>query len=320
MLQWGAGGWLLAPEEKKEKDNVEMMRTVNTNEGIDQEAGNKSGIEEASTLLSYQNQTKDSAQNGQDQQHRRRHSHISHILNYEPLLSPSMTAGQEEFGGVRSRRLVLTNNGNNQQPNGYIDSSSEALAMMVRELSFTSLGPRGSFHGSFEGIPSRLHSPNGNGDSKFLLPQPESEDADDGPLTIDAAGGATAALDAIPPTIHEDAPLTSGHASVASVSSLEVKDRSDNFTVLHRIPSLQQIKSYQEADITPLTETLLRIFRKVFQPPVVGALLGLFIASFPNLRGMLENIWGDQGKTAPLQFMFDGIYSVSPSQARNSNL
>ena len=70
------------------------------------------------------------------------------------------------------------------------------------------------------------------------------------------------------------------------------------------------LNDIQEADLLPLTETLFRVARKVFQPPVIGALAGLIIASFPRLRGILENIYGDDVKQAPLKWMFDGIYSV----------
>ena len=63
-------------------------------------------------------------------------------------------------------------------------------------------------------------------------------------------------------------------------------------------------------DVLPLTETLLRISRKVFQPPVIGALAGMFVASFPWMRGLMQNIWGDDVGSAPLIWMFDGIHSV----------
>ena len=44
--------------------------------------------------------------------------------------------------------------------------------------------------------------------------------------------------------------------------------------------------------------------------PVIGALTGLFIASFPKLRSMLVNIKAGSEEPAPLQWMFDGIYAV----------
>ena len=81
---------------------------------------------------------------------------------------------------------------------------------------------------------------------------------------------------------------------------------SDSINNLPRVLSLQELAAVQEADILPLTETLQRVLRKVFQPPVIGALLGLFIASFPSIRGVFENIYGE-GRTAALHFIFDGV-------------
>lgn len=123
---------------------------------------------------------------------------------------------------------------------------------------------------------------------------------------MDATGGeATAAVDSFAaeinhPTIHEHAPFANGNAT----------SQNDENNDLVEAPSYEQIQTMQDEDILPLTETLFRISARIFQPPVVGALLGLFIASFPNLRGLLENIWGDESRTAPLQWLFDGIYSV----------
>ena len=81
---------------------------------------------------------------------------------------------------------------------------------------------------------------------------------------------------------------------------------SDSINNLPRVLSLQELAAVQEADILPLTETLQRVLRKVFQPPVIGALLGLFIASVPSIRGVFENIYGE-GRTAALHFIFDGV-------------
>ena len=89
-----------------------------------------------------------------------------------------------------------------------------------------------------------------------------------------------------------------------TLSETYSSDSINNF--LPRVLSLQELAAVQEEDILPLTETLQRVFRKVFQPPVIGALLGLFIASFPSIRGVFENIYGE-GRTAALHFIFDGV-------------
>jgi len=109
---------------------------------------------------------------------------------------------------------------------------------------------------------------------------------DDDPLMMEGGGPSSISLSSLrnvsPPTINEHTPL------MTSTLSQEL----------------------QELDVMPLTTTLLRISRKVCQPPVIASIAGLFIASFPNVRGLLVNIWGSNGETAPFDWMFDGIYSV----------
>ena len=178
------------------------------------------------------------------------------------------------------------------------NESNLDLSMMVKELSFTNLSEAGRSQRS------------------YLLPHAESE-SPDGPLIIDdGIDDAAPSLDAIvaaatdTPTIHEDVSVTNnGHMSSPD-SHASTRGANGSSISMPGIPSQQQIQTLQEEDVLPLTETLIRISRKVFQPPVIGALLGLFIASFPSLRGQFENIYGDEKKTAPLKWMFDGIYSV----------
>ena len=268
VLQWGVGGWLLAPEEKNESGKSIVVNGIS----MDKDTENNGVIVEGTPLINTDQNTNNN--DSADKHHIRRPSHISHILNYESIqLSPSMQAGQEEFGGVPSssrHAVVIMDKDKNGQKHwhsaGYVDPpSSNALAMMVKELSFVNLDQ----------------------DIPYLLSQPESEVEGEEPLSMDAEPGESTGI-------------------IAS-RSYDSTTSNNNMT---RVLSEQQLATVQEADILPLSETLLRISRKVFQPPVVGALSGLFIASFPTLRGLFENIWGYQGTTAPLHFMFDGIYSV----------
>ena len=62
-------------------------------------------------------------------------------------------------------------------------------------------------------------------------------------------------------------------------------------------------------DIIPLTETISRVAKQSIQPPVLGALLGMLIASNPIFRSIFVNVYNtDSG--APLDFFFDGLSSV----------
>jgi len=68
----------------------------------------------------------------------------------------------------------------------------------------------------------------------------------------------------------------------------------------------QSSSSYEEEH---LCETCTKVIKRCLQPPVVGALLGLFFASFPTLRGILVDIV-DRTGDAPLEWFFDGLYTT----------
>jgi predicted permease len=65
-------------------------------------------------------------------------------------------------------------------------------------------------------------------------------------------------------------------------------------------------RSYEEEH---LCTTCAKVVRRCLQPPVVGAMLGLFIASFPTLRGVFVDIV-DRTGDAPLEWFFDGLYTT----------
>lgn len=281
VLQWGVGGWLLAPDESggdnEEKDAVEKVE-----DGVSMRVRTNNRTQENGPIAidcnsgSYQNQTINGA-NEHDQLHlhpRIPSLHISHVLNHEPLqdFSPAMAAGQEEFGGVPPVRIIFGKGHRRMFTTGRIDSSNSGFATLMRELSFSSLNLEGT-----DGIPSRASFDEG---SQY-----------GGPLTMDSDAPANATVSQ--PAMHENVPLLARTKDGPSFAPKE------------------ELESIQKSDIVPLTETLMRVSRKVFQPPVIGALAGLLIASFPNIRGVLVNIWGDAGDAAPLQWMFDGIYAVS---------
>ena len=67
--------------------------------------------------------------------------------------------------------------------------------------------------------------------------------------------------------------------------------------------------SEEEEEQETLMETIHKVVVKCLQPPVVGALLGLFVASLPKLRGLFVDLV-DRDGNAPLEWFFDGIYHV----------
>jgi predicted permease len=63
-----------------------------------------------------------------------------------------------------------------------------------------------------------------------------------------------------------------------------------------------------EYEAETFRETFDKIMSRCFQPPVVGALAGIFVAATP-LRGIFVDVV-DRSSHAPLQWCFDGLYAV----------
>lgn len=61
-------------------------------------------------------------------------------------------------------------------------------------------------------------------------------------------------------------------------------------------------------DADTVWQSIRNVFDRCFQPPVVGSILGIIAAMTP-IRGLFVDIV-DRRSDAPLQWMFDGLYSV----------
>ncbi|KAL7463476.1 hypothetical protein ACHAXS_003843 [Conticribra weissflogii] len=371
VLQWGVGGWLLAPDEtagkednrESEKNDQGIVMTATNgsgNESSPQRGGiNNNGSIPSSIvavsdhpLLAHNGanfnrpptERNQSESDAHASHHTRNHSyHIAHLLNYNinDSFSPAIEAGDEEFGGVPVRHLVITSPSRHRRhfTTGRIESSNSLFTAIVPEWSSTNLNnmtnenkntphtsPSPRLKATMDkGETQKRHEYQTNKKPSFLghndslgdepLTLEAGEDPALGPSTSNASLAKSSSTNstnaAVPQTINENVPLLSS-SNLNSYSSEKV-----NTDELNIVPQ-QVVESPQmESNDVPLADTLIRIARKVFQPPVIGALAGLFIASFPNVRGILVNIWGDTngggsafGKAAPLEWMFDGIHSV----------
>ncbi|KAL7516243.1 hypothetical protein ACHAWX_001275 [Stephanocyclus meneghinianus] len=276
VLQWGVGGWLMAPDECEEekadidKNDIQLAESMRHGNSCD-----GSVVEE---LALHRISSERPASISRNSHHSHIQAlHIPHLLNNEHFegLSPVKDAGEEEFGGVAPLRIIFGKSDEEHfrfLSTGRIDSTGSALATKVKELSFLNLCIEGidsnaSFHADRE---------------KTSLPEPLSS----------------------PPTFRENTPLL-------DVTREFTPNGFDDHAA--NSPSPKDIKSIQEPNLLPFTATLFRVFTKVFQPPVIGALSGLFIASFPKVRSMLVNISAGSEEPAPLQWMFDGIYAIGQS-------
>lgn len=68
-------------------------------------------------------------------------------------------------------------------------------------------------------------------------------------------------------------------------------------------------RSIVEFESDSVWDLIQMIFTRVMQPPVVGAMMGIFVAAIPQLRGVFVDIV-DRSDNAPLQWMFDALYTV----------
>jgi predicted permease len=64
-----------------------------------------------------------------------------------------------------------------------------------------------------------------------------------------------------------------------------------------------------ESETTKALRTALEIFRNVVQAPVIGALLGIVVASIPVVRSLFVDTSGDDG-SPPLGWLFQGVVSL----------
>jgi hypothetical protein len=63
------------------------------------------------------------------------------------------------------------------------------------------------------------------------------------------------------------------------------------------------------SDVAPLMVTVFNVLSEALQPPVIGALLGLFVAAIRPLRALFVDL-RDRDDDAPLEWFYDGVYVV----------
>ncbi|KAG7372835.1 auxin efflux carrier [Nitzschia inconspicua] len=110
--------------------------------------------------------------------------------------------------------------------------------------------------------------------------------------------------DAIPP-VGETTHLLSMDPN-NNINNNNINKKDDNCSQSSSSSTTTATDSYQDER---LWDTFLKVAQRCFQPPVIGALLGLFVASFESLRGIFVDVV-DRTGDAPLEWFFDGLYAV----------
>jgi predicted permease len=75
------------------------------------------------------------------------------------------------------------------------------------------------------------------------------------------------------------------------------------------VASIAPIGDIDTDDDDSIWQTISNVLDRCLQPPVVGAVLGIICAVLPRVRGVLVDLV-DRDSTAPLQFLFDGLYAI----------
>jgi len=259
VLQWGVGGWLLAPEDRGDQDNTQ------DEDGVDR------------PLLSSAAQTPVTAVGK----------------------TPSTTA--ETLSG--SLRHNVLNNRDAQA--AYLTHrrglSSNDEGMYMSELDLASLA-REWIEQQEQQLQedsredAKVKDPRRTDSSNFLLSvAPPNYDSLSGSTDqnpgFDRMGNAQSLVPGM--TV-----VPSSRNSLPGITELECKQLLASVS--------PTAKKY---DVDTLWEAFLNVFRRCFQPPVVGAVAGIVCAAISPLRGIFVDL-ENRASSAPLQFLFDGLYSV----------
>jgi predicted permease len=105
---------------------------------------------------------------------------------------------------------------------------------------------------------------------------------------------------------------------VSEVSPLVTKKEAFHMTVkvdenTHHVSVLTSKtiapKSYHMDQYATVLNTISKIMSRCFQPPVIGALLGISVASVAALRGFFVDLV-TRSNQAPMQWFYDGLYAL----------
>lgn len=278
VLQWGVGGWLLAPEETEE-EKQELQKTASLENA---ESGSSSGG------YLYPLSPKGDGIT---------HSLGRNVLNNkekESFYRLSRKAMGETDASLYISDADLVSNYVSTSPE---PSEAPALPELSMGLSMDPNSPEKSGNGTYQGR------------GTWLQVEPPLSPIQDQP--IDAESTVTDndhdQFSPIPPVGSFEPPNPDETTGLLppNGSSCENYPSIRSSTSKPR-DSIRSTKSQYEGET--LCETCNKIMTRCFQPPVVGALAGLFFAATP-LRGVLVDLV-DRSSDAPLQWLFDGLYAV----------
>jgi predicted permease len=253
VLQWGLGGWLLAPEGEDENDSGES----------DSERGADPALE---------NKTK-----GHRQYQRRRSSAIQAFFSLRKNVLNNNIELQQSY--VQPQQL---------NRRGFSSSDEERYTPVPNQPDMTDAENQDLMQRAAS-IPPPL-TEYGSGDKSFPLTQPATPSKNVTPLKAVTPGKFSQ------PVIN---PM-----SGSAITNLPPPLLEEQRAFLYKSNSAAH--NFEGASVW---ETFKKVLHRCFQPPVIGAILGIFIALIKPLRGVFVDLENRQSGAA-LQWFFDGLYSV----------
>jgi predicted permease len=279
VLQWGLGGWLLAPETENEKVTASIRSAATTVDATtssdklsdikrrNNETGTRidiNGNEAIATELSplihvgYTDSVDPSSQlvdiEGDDNECTLDHPHDPHCRHYRHVLNNRLSqrklVSSDEGLYISEVNLLALNNNDNEEEAGdpvFVQSNLSMTSPVLRTGS------------------ERMKSD---------------------PMTVKIMSDRSVIL-----------PLQLR-------TSFKVSESSQRSTQENNIKT-----SDIRFEVDSLLEVLRNIGERCFQPPVVGALTGLVCAAITPLRGIFVDLESRRGR-APMQWCFDALYEV----------
>lgn len=260
VLQWGMGGWLLAPEEEKVKtDESESLQV-------------------ARDALSSSNDSHADVESSAGTQKEQQAPH----QYYETL--------QDTF----TRSVLNHPNAAKYFENRRLSSSDEGIYLSETAL-FQAYPPSET-----DGSANNTSTAPSDGDASVGLDYARDSEDEEKSLLLASSPSQPASMFpsyqttalSPPSTPHEDSRREPqiGH----SASAMSRRDVAGGCRSCYR---------------SDLGKTIKNVADRCFQPPVVGALMGMIVAMVHPLRGTLVDLV-DRADQAPLEWIFDGLYSV----------
>lgn len=275
ILQWGVGGWLLAPQEEDDE----------------KEAGLGNAIEEGSLPKEHSDNTVSDGQ-------------------YEsPPMSPSRRRQLKHSGSIRRNVLnnkeMLDRYENSRRGISETDASlyisNADLVQMARRYETV---PQQSFHCHATSAAPTPQTPDCiiSGSHNFSSPDYQIQDYTT-PQDETRAHQRRTAATATPLSQKE---TTEASSLLSTSNNYRSVGEGDNINVSCGAATVTTAATFEAERIVDI---LSKIISRCLQPPVVGAIMGLLVAATP-LRGIFVDLV-NRRSAAPLEWLFDGLYAVS---------